>query len=63
VELGNSISWQAAVYIFREDDTIVYEGETDNLKDEMTELVNNQNLEDGINGLLNNVITKHLKLS
>ena len=63
MELGNSISWQAAVYIFREDDTIVYEGETDNLKDEMTELVNNQNLQDGINGLLNNVITKHLKLS
>lgn len=29
----------------------------------MTELVNNQNLQDGINGLLNNVITKHLKLS
>lgn len=53
----------AAVYIFREDNIIVYIGETGNLKGKMTELASNQNPEDSINGLLNNVITKHLKLS
>ncbi|HET8572278.1 MAG TPA: hypothetical protein VFL76_00275 [Edaphocola sp.] len=67
IELNNAWANQfpneTAVYIFREDDAIVYVGETGNLKEKMIELVNNQNLEDGINGLLNNVITKHLKLS
>jgi hypothetical protein len=60
---ANQFANEAAVYILREDDSIVYVGETGNLKDKMMELVNNQNLEDRITELLNNVIAKYLKLS
>lgn len=52
-----------AVYIFLEDDIIVYVDESGNLKDKMIELVNNQNLEDDISELLNKVTAKYLKLT
>lgn len=59
----NQFPEEAAVFILKEDDAIVYVRETENLKNKMAELVSTKHLEDDINGLLNDIIAKHLKLS
>ncbi len=59
----NQFPEAAAVFILREDDAIVYVSETDNLKNKMAELIRTKGFGDDMNGLLNEVIAKHLKLS
>ncbi|SDD63996.1 hypothetical protein [Niabella drilacis] len=59
----NQFPEEAAVFILREDDAIVYVSETGNLKNKMAELVSDNHFEDDMSGLLNDIIAKHLKLS
>ncbi len=60
---ANQFPNEAAVYILKEDDTIVHVGETKDLKAEMTALVSTKNSDSSISELLNGIVAKHLKLS
>ncbi|MFT3902081.1 MAG: hypothetical protein QM727_02870 [Niabella sp.] len=59
----NQFPEKAAVFILKEDNATVYVSETENLKNKMAEFVSTKRLNDDINGLLNDIIAKYLKLS
>lgn len=59
----NQFPNEAAVYIFRQDDTIVYVGETKNLNALMIKLVSVKSVDDDMGVLLHDIIAKNLKLS
>ncbi len=69
IAIGLNTSWvnqfpnEAAVYIFREDNTIAHVGETKNLNALMIKLVSVKSVDDDMGILLHDIIAKNLKLS
>ncbi len=60
---GNQFPNEAAVYIFRENDTIKHVGETKNLNALMIKLTSVKSVDDDMGMLLQDIVSKNLKLS